>query len=510
MKDQLSANSTAMIPANTDVTTPPDQAPSALSWPTTGLALQTGVPWLDAAAQTLREDFGLSPAASLLAPLTALGAAAGSSVRVVTPEGLFAGPQTNLLWLDHPGSRLREALRLCFSKVSTQCDGIRVSHRFRSAEEMPTQNQRSSKPKSEAADKVSEDSSSVDALHRFIAQGRAAANQPQDPRAAMEDVARRNFIQRPHFITESHGLAHLLRPRELSGDGAVVSLDFDGMAGSRLRNAPRNQLVNLAALLMRTWSLQSRPPCAVSMLEESTSCLWLLERSDVELILGDPAILCSGIHRPFLLCEATEPHARNLAGGIFPELAENGFDTSVHDCWGYRFAGKYGTVLLDNNATTILMRHVSARCKELPRFGNAAEGVAACLPTLVHKVALLLHMARHQGVAKALERKIGEGTVRAANGISDAVIATHLDLCRKHAARNPACNEAACGSEVELIIARLRVRGPLSARALARTFHRLKVEDLKPMLTAAVESGIVQQNEGKYALSTVAERQAGN
>jgi len=93
---------------------------------------------------------------------------------------------------------------------------------------------------------------------------------------------------------------------------------------------------------------------------------------------------------------------------------------------------------------------------------------------------------------------VGEETVEAALHLADALIAGDLHVraefggARKHALH-------AGESEVELVYAKLRVRRPQSLRDLTRSFHRKATAEVEQMVAAAIEAGVVEQVEGKFA-----------
>ena len=499
MKEDSSNLNITGAPADTAVITAPDKAQSALSWPTSQHPIESGVQWLDEAAQFLQCRFGLAPAASYLAPLCALGAAVGPAVRASTPEGLSVSAQINTAWIDRPGSRVRDALATCFHMALARCDGLRFNRLNRTDDDIRREFSKLAATLDGGSRWARSDSPVASEIIAFMVGCQASRKAKPDAEAILGKIAELGFVLRPHLIAEDLSIRQLLQPQELSCDGSVASVSLDGSAGSRLRNASRNQLVDLAALAIRTCQARFRA-CAIQAPESSAICCWLMEESDVGFILGDPIIRSTGIPRAFLFVEAAAPNPEHQYGGIMSEQTCDGLNATVNGCWEYRLAGKHAIVLPNGDATANFMAHADKRCKQLSRFGAAAEGVPAFCPSMLHKVALLLHLARHRGSAKGLEKSIDEGTVRAAVDITDAALASHLDLCARYGARGSQSPQEDNRTEIELVIARLRVRGPLSARELARTFHRRKTGEIKNLVAAAIEAGIVRENAGKYAL----------
>jgi len=117
---------------------------------------------------------------------------------------------------------------------------------------------------------------------------------------------------------------------------------------------------------------------------------------------------------------------------------------------------------------------------------------------LIQKFALNIHLAR--GLSD--ETQVDLPTVRAACVLSDAVIASHLDTIVEFSPPTapPAADEVE--AQIEIIVARLRVRGRLSPRDLARTFHQQRSDHWMPAVSRAIELGrITRGGDGCFELA---------
>jgi len=85
--------------------------------------------------------------------------------------------------------------------------------------------------------------------------------------------------------------------------------------------------------------------------------------------------------------------------------------------------------------------------------------------------------------------------------ISDALIASHLNLVTSHGRRTQGDSPRIGEAEIEVIAARFRVRGELGLRELVRTFHDRKTCDVERMVAAALDAGVLQQAGNKFRLA---------
>jgi hypothetical protein len=303
------------------------------------------------------------------------------------------------------------------------------------------------------------------------------------------------------MITATHPFRDLLQPNKLSADGVAASMNLDGLCGAQLKALARSTLAELAALLARTWRPQFRSTTQRCS-ELSTTCLWVLEQSDLIFVLENPVIRASGLARTLLLAEAAETNPSNLYGGLPSERALSGLHSALRKCWDHRIAGKHVIIQNDSESVAAAMRYIDERYKLLPLFGDAAEGVPGCLSILLFKIALLLHMARHEGATTSPQRKVNLNTMHSAMGITDALMGSHLNLINQHSSKHATCRQQpGAHSEIELVISRLKVRGELSIRDLVRSFHNRKTSEVESLVAAAIDAGFVQKDGTKLVLT---------
>jgi hypothetical protein len=493
------APSGELAPASTGLTPAAGMELSeATLWPVS-TRLDPGVDWLRHAATDLHERFGLPGEASIFLPLGVLGAIVGPTVWLRGPEGLSVHPSINIGWIAKPGSRFGDAQAMVYAVPMTQLGLARTA----SKNVDPELEQKKLAQLFQALS-LSESSKSK-AKSDYAA--RCRDNPFIDPDAELPEVkqaeARIRSLKRkieeallrlrPGLIVTDADLKELLNPAALAFDGAVVNLGADGGAVRQLHAATKGVRMATSAMAQRVWRSEFRSEKMSVPDHESVSHQWTLSPADAGALMRDGALKACGMAGTMLLVGASLDKPVRLSGGMLDPEALEGMQASQQACWERRLSGEPMLLELATDAGTALMQWVDERSRHASVLDLADPGVLRHLSSLALKIILLLHLAR-DGVG----RVVGTETVKAALHLTDALIAGDLQLRADNG--QPGRRALAGGeSEVELIYARLRLRGPQTLRDLTRSFHRKATAEVEQMVAAAVEAGFVEEVEGKYA-----------
>jgi hypothetical protein len=476
-------------------------------WPLAAPVGKTGIGWLDEVAEALISDFGLAPHAAALLPLAAIGAAVGPACWAGTPEALAVCPQFNIAFVGRPGSRVRDAVRMFFTTPCALVKDARARQQARGIDEIQQEitGLLAHLCGARADGKESVLSSDGMALLRSCVEAR-----PKQPERSAKDDAESwqkirdlSLLLRPDLVTEDTDLRRLLSPRQMAFDGVVTSLSLDGAAVPRLRAASRSLLMETASLAARVWQPQFRRDQQHEPGDDYVARLWVLRESDTAEMLADDSIRRSGLCGSMLFADASSGGPLKCGGGLPPESAWDDFTKTALQCWYYRLSGHQALLSLSVDAMVKCYSFIESRCQRLVELGMLAEGLPEHLPTLLVKLAQLLHIARHQGAGDAWKTRIDTTTINTAARLADALIASHLDIVVRHGHPRTHGHPKAVSSEIELVTTRLLVRGPLPFRDLMRSLHRVNARELERMLAAAMAAGAVAKEGDRFKVVDV-------
>ena len=150
-------------------------------------------------------------------------------------------------------------------------------------------------------------------------------------------------------------------------------------------------------------------------------------------------------------------------------------------------------------------RECLARAGELPDEDWRSSHLRY-LPKLALALALGLHIGRQEGDGPA----IPEATLAKGIDLARAVSEGHLGRLREPLAEESIRDSRSPRQQIERLTEKIRKLGACSKRDLFRSYHRQAGSQLEPILTSAMEAGLVfMTGDGKYAASAMSDDNTG-
>jgi len=135
-----------------------------------------------------------------------------------------------------------------------------------------------------------------------------------------------------------------------------------------------------------------------------------------------------------------------------------------------------------------------AACQELQSAIDNAPELQPWLdlwPRFILKLALLLHISAHEKPAK----EIGGNAVDQAAALMKSVGGKGLLWIQKAGLLKPT-HELKEIADIDVLVAKVKMKGPLTRRDLVRCYHGKRLRDLEPVLAKAIEQGLVIESKG--------------
>ncbi len=460
--------------------------------------------WLCDLAKRLSSQYAICPVASVALPLSVVGAMAGGSYWLADGEGLSVCAPINNLFIGAGGSMFRNAAdNLWLSPRARLCDALFQAEATQPAARSETLNQ-------------------LVTLRQELAtlNGRIEKlnHAPQAPETAgwagsrsesLSDLVRlrselilkiRKIVVRSRqlLLVEGRSLEELLQSCATSFDNTSHHLSTDGAVIPRLSGAPHRLLTALAQLSHRLWTSRFSGANLGGIHEGILSHHVFLRVRQAQQLINDAKVRSSGLIDSFIYISLDET-----------ESGKHELELSVPSPWT-EFIDVIGSLIttreslqrrvlkLTDAADGELTFYLRERHRIAKGFGAACPSIMDRIGPLAMKFSLQLHLAREVQP----EECVAVETVRAACLLTDAVLSGHLKILDQ-LEPSPTGGEDSLdrNGEFEIILERLRVRGTLSRRELARTFHDQRVSKWEPKLAKAVELGkVVQIADGRFAL----------
>jgi len=477
-------------------------------WPL-GQMPETGqADWYRLMTAELRDMYGLSEEGATVLTLAFIGVLVGPVRQLKGVLGETVTSQLNVCFADEPGSRFCDAFDWVFAQLRQQVE-LAERMKFEEGEESlnahlkelsreqggivaategPRQRLQSGKPRAEQRDRSKMAEKELQALQK----------QQQDLQRKIRETT---VHLRPSVIVDDVERLRKLDLEQESFDATVTAIDCSGESLARfcsLRRPTRDRQHSQASAV---WS-QFRPMTGVKSppsFRKQLSLLWTSRRSDIQATLRRPVARQCGLGRLLLFV----PTAGKLPEGFAGFSSREGFEVDLQKFvkWasGWRRSQRAKVVSLEPQAGKILDQWLVERSESVKQLGSRAELLPCRLSSLVMKLTLLLHLATNEpGVDK-----VPAVTAKAATALADRLIRGHLDLVTPTVAESGQGQQSETSSEIEIIIAKLSTKGAMSARSLARSFHRGQVGEVRDILNRAMQLGAVTEEDGKYRVGDV-------
>ena len=312
-----------------------------------------------------------------------------------------------------------------------------------------------------------------------------------------EQVAARwayfEFEERPFIITDGLGARDLPALLQRSFDGAVLNFSPHGDALHGLETMRSQDRREVLRYLVAAWHGQPYLSPACNILSPCVTNLWLAAPGDTARPWRRPAIAASGLPETFLLVTndaglQIDPGTRT--GGEIIDDWQNLIDVVI----GERIRRETAEYVLSEPSAE---RFLSFR-KDLLRQQSAdTRRFTAWWPEQLLKITLLLHLST---LRTEVPKQIDLTTMEAAIGVMELLGAAQLRTLAATSA--PAQDFEA---QIELMVARVRVKGPMEKWTLFKGFHSHRAEVMEPLLARCCERNLLRVHNNLVQLAETTE-----
>lgn len=310
--------------------------------------------------------------------------------------------------------------------------------------------------------------------------------------AAKEAI--RGFISKhpPLLLAEGGNLETLLTPGEHCYDATMHHVSTSGGAISRLIAAPARVLSDLSDLAANVFIPQLQSTAVTTVHRDMLSHSIFANEHQTRQVLTSKPLQNSGFLDSFLVTDLRNPHPLSHDIQLDGSDPWGEFTSIIERLLAARSAMETSLFEISGEAANIFADYLDQRHPVAISLGAACPAILDRLGPLVQKIALGLHLARGRFEVK----EVDPATVTSACTLVDALVASHLDTMAE-----PSGPEAALpapegvDTQIEIIVTKLRIRGRLTQRELARTFHRQSADKWMPALSRAIELGRVARDE---------------
>ena len=288
------------------------------------------------------------------------------------------------------------------------------------------------------------------------------------------------FEERPFVVADGLAAQDIPAIPQRAFDGALLNFSPGGDALRQLeamRVAERREVLRY---LVAAWHGKPFVAGTHTILHPSVTNLWLLEAGDTTRMLRNPLIAASGLAETFLMVTSDTPVDVDIES-FAATAAEDDWRDLIDVVFGERIIGDACEHRLSEEAVQrFLQFHANTA-----RDQSAGRGrFAAWWPEQVLKISLLLHL---DSVHEQLPAEIDVATLEAAITIVERLGAAQLQVIATVTSPRPSVD-----AEIEVMVAKIRVNGPMAKWNLFRRYHVQRAEVMEPILARCCERNLLR------------------
>lgn len=310
----------------------------------------------------------------------------------------------------------------------------------------------------------------------------------------LQQIEGHAFRLAPHLLADNTAMRQLLHPELLSHDGSVMHAS-GCHAVTTWCHATKAQKAELSRLLVNsrqgTFAAGEEGP-----VRQSLSNLIATDTADARRLLADRELTRCGVTGELFFVDALSAETTCDLSAEPPEETVEQWTSCMGTLTDIRITGQTVNHQLEPAASEhfeSFHRGIVAQAGRSPveEARRLERGPILCL-----KLAVLLHVAS----PGRDEAAIPKTTVQFAAALTDAVCTSDLDYFRASKRKTAAINSAPEKEDRELegLVTKLRLRGPLRWRELLRGCHAQQSEPFAKLLQKAVDSGRVGKSGELY------------
>jgi len=455
-------------------------------------------------ARLLSDQFSLSPETALLLCLTPIAAVTGPSRQIQNPWELALPSNLHLILTGDSLFNTRAALNHVFSGLLTQVRSqvekqasITPYKRDTALAEAFLNFEEAKAAERKVYEKIKRrDSGEQLYLTEAIELNSGTPLEIRLKNAADKVQQQRSSVGELHQQSRPAYLAEALPPQEydnlkkLSFDGGVMNLDPEGVAIGQLLSTTQTLRRNAARALAAAFDGRTTVRRGKAIPSPSLSTISAPDTQLAWRVFGHPELHAQNLPRCLLLVDVGEEPQRS---GPSPNFSQREIP----------LAGVLAELMRLRREGADVIHHLTPKAVDaFTAFGAetatlAAEGgplirdYISAWPSYALKFALHLHL----GAGKHRQIEIGAEVIEEACNLI-RLIGSRMVLslsCRQLLDRKQMELEA----EIELMVTKVRMKGPITRRELSRTYACQKTAFIEPVLLRALERGSVREEQGR-------------
>ncbi len=297
------------------------------------------------------------------------------------------------------------------------------------------------------------------------------------------------FEERPFVIVDGFAVRDLPALPQRSFDGAVLSFSPYGDALHSLETTRASDRREMLRYLAAAWHRQPYMASACSILAPYVTNLWLAAPDDTARLWRNPAIAASGLPETFLLVTNDAGSEINPEAHAGEEVTEN-WHNLIEVVLGERIRRETVEYVLSAQAAECFLNF---RKDVLRQQSANTRRFTAWWPEQLLKITLLLHLAT---LRSEVLQQIDLATMEEAIGVMERLGAAQLGVLAATAAPQQDFD-----AQIDLMVARVRVKGPMSKWTLFKGFHSHRAEVMEPLLARCFERNLLRMDNGLVQLT---------
>ncbi len=301
------------------------------------------------------------------------------------------------------------------------------------------------------------------------------------------------FEERPFLMIDGLSARDLPTLPQRAFDGALLNFSPYGDAIRHLETMRSQDRREVLRYLVAAWHGQPYLAGAGTIPSPVVTNLWLAAPGDTTKAWRNPAIAASGLPGTFLLVTNHDgPEPDGEASADAPAM-EN-WHRLIEVVIGERIRGETAGYELSEPATE---RFLEFRTRTLVQQSADTSGPADWWPEQLLKITLLLHLAT---LRPEVPQQIDLTTMEAAIGVME-----RLGSAQVRALAATAAPAQDFDAQIELMVARVRVKGPMPKWKLYKGFHSHRAEVMEPLLARCFERNLLRMDNDLVQLADEAQ-----
>ncbi len=445
---------------------------------------------VSAYSRELHARYGISEVCALAINLTVLSGAIGPTRTIKNPLGGVLPSALNLMVCCPANTAVRRAAKIAMAQFQAKIDEkIRAHH-----EKGSKHRRRVRMELEQACEGAMANLQHPPELPRHPYSGplpREEADK-QNLTAALETAEQVGRVmqefeveEHPWLLSDGLSLREIRDWQKSSFDRGIFNLSPDGNALHILKTRRSDEQCMILRFLKSAWHGESFIMGSETLPDPVVSNLWMLGGGEIARALQE--MRASGLSETFLLADPldtfTELTAESLTASSQTAQQWQALIQKVWDARVTQERTRHNLTGVALNLFTDFCNETNKRVQDLPKH---LQGFAVTWPDQLLKIALLLHTASKQAQVPSLDPYTIEQAVLLMKHLGDE----QLRIADAAKLSSPCSLDA----EIEVMVAKIRLHGPLSKRDVFRRYNHQSYERLEPVLAECIERELIRRD----------------